>query len=166
VVPAPDQAKVHSTFLDESTLPVNVKVVHDDGSLESFIGHIAQARMVVIPTKKRDFASTGTSVYLMSMALGKCVIISAGPTSDDILCDGQAVIVPSEDPRALREVIQRVYEDDTYRNQVAQTGREYALSRGDEERFFQSLLTEIAVDCGQQHNGTHPGEVQEQSVSK
>ena len=100
--------------------------------------------MVVIPTKKRDFASTGTSVYLMSMALGKCVIISAGPTSDEILSDGQAVIVPPEDPLALRQAIQRVYEDDSYRNQIAQTGRGYALSLGNEETFFQTLLTDIA----------------------
>ena len=103
VVPAPKHAKVHATFLDKSSLPPNVKVVHDDGSLESFLGHIAQSRMVVIPTKKRDFASTGTSVYLMSMALGKCVIISAGPTADRILTDDMAVIVPPEDPAALRK---------------------------------------------------------------
>jgi glycosyltransferase involved in cell wall biosynthesis len=166
VVPVPDQAHMHSTFLDESTLPANVKVVHDDGSLESFIGHIAQARMVVIPTKKRDFASTGTSVYLTSMALGKCVIISAGPTSDDILCDGQAVVVPPEDPLALREAIQKVYEDDSYRDQIAQTGREYALSRGNDARFFQSLLIEIAVDCGQERSRAVVSEVQEQSISK
>jgi glycosyltransferase involved in cell wall biosynthesis len=166
VVPAPDQAQVHSTFLDESTLPVNVKVIHDDGSLESFIGHIAQARLVVIPTKKRDFASTGTSVYLTSMALGKCVIISAGPTSDEILSDGQAVIVPPEDPRALREAIQRVYEDDGYRCHIAQTGREYALSLGGEERFFHSLLTGIAAEFGQEQIGSKVREIQEQSISK
>jgi glycosyltransferase involved in cell wall biosynthesis len=166
VVPAPDQARVHSTFLDESTLPANVKVVHDDGSLESFIGHIAQARLVVIPTKKRDYASTGTSVYLTSMALGKCVIISAGPTSDEILCDGQAVIVPPEDPCALREAIQKAYEDDAYRNRIAETGREYALSLGDEKRFFGSLLTEITAECGQEQDHSEIAEVQERAISK
>ena len=164
VVPAPDQARAHATFLNESDLPANVKVIHDDGSLESFIGHIAHARLVVIPTKKRDFASTGTSVYLTSMALGKCVIISAGPTSDDILCEGQAVIVPPEDSDALREAIQRVYEDDAYRNRVAATGRDYALSLGGEERFFQSLLKEIAAECGREQNGSEAAEVQEQSI--
>lgn len=146
VVPPPAQAKVHSTVLDESTLPPNVKVVHDDGSPESFLGHIAQSRMVVIPTKKRDFASTGTSVYLMSMALGKCVIISAGPTTDGILTDDMAVIVPPEDPRALREAIQKVYTDDEYRCRLAQSGRKYALGLGDEKTFFQSLLTAMAED--------------------
>ena len=146
VVPSPDQAKVHATVLDESALPPNVKVVHDDGSLESFLGHIAQSRLVVIPTKKRDFASTGTSVYLMSMALGKCVIISAGPTADEILTDGMAVIVPPEDPRALREAIQKVYEDDEYRCRIAQAGRKYALGLGDEKTFFQSLLKAVVED--------------------
>jgi glycosyltransferase involved in cell wall biosynthesis len=146
VVPAPEQAKVHATLLDESALPPNVKVVHDDGSLESFLGHIAQSRMVVIPTKKRDFASTGTSVYLMSMALGKCVIISAGPTADGILTDDMAVIVPPEDPRALREAIQKVYSDDEYRCRLARSGRKYALGLGDEKTFFHSLLANIAED--------------------
>jgi glycosyltransferase involved in cell wall biosynthesis len=166
VVPPPDEAQVHATYLNESNLPANVKVVHDNGSLESFIGHIAQSRLVVIPTKKRDFASTGTSVYLTSMALGKCVIISAGPTSDDILSDGQAVIVPPENPIALREAIQRVYEDEAYRSRVAQTGREYALGLGGEKRFFQSILTEIAAECGQEQSRSEVGEVQEQAISK
>jgi glycosyltransferase involved in cell wall biosynthesis len=143
VVPVPEQAKVHATVLDESALPPHVKVVHDDGSLESFVGHIAKARLVVIPTKKRDFASTGTSVYLMSMALGKCVIISAGPTSDEILSDDLAVIVPPEDPAALRAAIQKAYEDDEFRCRLAQAGRKYALGLGDEKTFFQSLLKAI-----------------------
>ncbi len=146
VVPPPAEAQVHSTFLDESMLPPNVKVVHDDGKLETFLGHIAHSRLVVIPTKKLDFASTGTSVYTMSMALGKCVIISAGPTADDILTDETAVIVPPEDPRALREAIQEVYEDNERRCRIAQAGRKYALGIGDEKRFFQSLLNEVAAE--------------------
>ncbi len=146
VVPPHAQAKIHGTVLQESALPPNVEVVHDDGSLESFVAHIAQARVVVIPTKKRDFASTGTSVYLMSMALGKCVIISSGPTTDEILSEDLAVVVPPEDPGALREAIQRVYADDAYRNRLAQAGRKYALGLGDEKTFFNSVLNAIASE--------------------
>ena len=139
VVPPPAEAQVHSTFLDESMLPPNVKVVHDDGKLETFLGHIAHSRLVVIPTKKLDFASTGTSVYTMSMALGKCVIISAGPTADDILTDETAVIVPPEDPRACVRPSKRFTKTTSaaaaLRRPAASTRWESATKRGSSSRF-------------------------------
>jgi glycosyltransferase involved in cell wall biosynthesis len=129
------------------SVPQNVQFIHDDGSIESFVSWIANARLVVIPTKRTDFASTGTSVYLISMALGKCVVISSGPTTDGILTPDLAVIIPPEDANALRRAIEKTYNDDTYRNSIAQAGREYALSLGDESSFYSSLVGELVMDA-------------------
>lgn len=143
VTPDKEQAKVHGTLVDKCLVPSNVEIVHDDGSIESFVSLIAHSKFVVIPTKINDFASTGTSVYLISMALKKCVVISSGPTTKGILDDNIAVVVPPEDPLSLRRAIEKVYNDTKYRDAIAHNGHKYALSLGGLNTFYQSLLNEV-----------------------
>ena len=145
VTPIEKYTKVHGSLLDESRASSNVQITHDNGSFESFVSNIAQSRFVVIPTKQNDFASTGTSVYLISMALKKCVIISEGPATKGILSEDLAVTIPPEDPLALRRAIQKVYEDDLFRQNIAQNGYNYAASLGDQNTLYKSLLREIEM---------------------
>jgi glycosyltransferase involved in cell wall biosynthesis len=146
VVPHEKQAEIHGTFINIENIPSNVEIIHDDGSIESFVSYIANSRLVVLPLKADDFASTGTSVYLVSMALKKCVIISSGPTTDDILTQKTAIIVPPEDPESLRRAIKRAFNDDAYRKQIADNGYKYAISLGDEKRLFHSIIKEVYAD--------------------
>jgi glycosyltransferase involved in cell wall biosynthesis len=80
------------------------------------------------------------------MALKKCVIISSGPTTDDILTQKTAIIVPPEDPESLRRAIKRAFNDDAYRKQIADNGYKYAISLGDEKRLFHSIIKEVYAD--------------------
>jgi glycosyltransferase involved in cell wall biosynthesis len=80
------------------------------------------------------------------MALGKCVLITSGPTTDLILNNELAVIVPPEDPPALRDAIKKVFSDDGYRTRIAKAGQKYALSLGGESEFFSSLRNEITAE--------------------
>jgi len=137
----------HGSFVDESQLPPNIQVVRHDGS-DTFVDHIAGARLVVLPVKKENISASGIGVYIASMALGKCVIISSGPAVDGVIPEGSAVVVPPEDVRALREAIVTAYTDEKYRNHVAQAGRAYALSLKDEERLYKSIIAVVAEDCG------------------
>lgn len=146
ITPNKEQAKIHGTLINETLIPSNVEIIHDDGSIESFVSYISNSKFVVIPTKKNDFASTGTSVYLMSMALKKCVVISSGPTTKGILGANMAVIVPPEDPLSLRNAIEKVYNDDTFRNAIAHNGYEYALSLGGLDTLYCSLLNEVIIN--------------------
>ena len=122
-------------------LPPNVKLIVDEGdSLETYIDFISKARLMVIPRYKRDIAATGISTYLVSMALQRCVIISAGPGAEDILTD-QAVVVPAEDASRLSEQIQLLWSDDQRRAEIASRGRNYAHSLGGEDRLLSDILT-------------------------
>jgi glycosyltransferase involved in cell wall biosynthesis len=135
----------HGSFLDAGDLPANVEVIRHDGS-DSFLDHIAAARLVVLPIRKENISASGIGVYLASMALGKCVVISAGPAVNGVVPEGAAIIVPAEDPDALRAALARAYADDGYRATVAEAGRRYAHELKGEERLCESVLRTLLAD--------------------
>lgn len=130
----------YGTILEETIFPSNVKTVEHDGNQLSFVRHIAEARIVVIPRFRWDIKSTGISNYLMAMALGKCVIISHGPGTTELLDHGQAILVPPEDPDALAEAIQMVWNRPEIRRHTGLKGQEYAFSLEDEDRLMKDIL--------------------------
>lgn len=125
--------------LDERNVPPNVEVVRHDGSV-SFLQHIAGAKLVALPIRRDNISASGIGVYLASMGLGKCVVISEGPAVNGIVPQGAAVIVPAEDVAALRDAIRRVYEDDVSRSAIAKAGQRYALSLQGEDRLCGSIV--------------------------
>ncbi|MEW6014543.1 MAG: glycosyltransferase [Candidatus Zixiibacteriota bacterium] len=118
----------HGSFLDEKAAPENVEIVRHDGSVGRFVEIMANSRMVVIPIKKDIITQAGIAVYLMAMALKKCVIISSGPGVDDVLPEGAAVIVPPGNVAALRQAMERIYQDQAERERVTRAGYDYAMS--------------------------------------
>ena len=135
----------HGSSLDERTLPPHVRVVRHDGS-DSFLDYVAAARLVALPIRRENISASGIGVYLAAMALGKCVVISAGPAVNGVVPPGAALIVPPEDPGALRAALERAYRDDTLRQTVAAAGRAYALSLGGEDRLCASVLAVVLAD--------------------
>jgi glycosyltransferase involved in cell wall biosynthesis len=130
----------HGTDSWAGELPPNVGLVIDDSDdIESYLDSIARARLVVIPRFKGDIAPTGISTYLVAMALGKCVVISAGPGAEDVLTD-EAVVVPPEDPARLAEQIKTLWDDDPARAEIAARGRDYAERAGDDRRLLSDIL--------------------------
>lgn len=135
----------HGSVLDERHLPAHVRVVRHDGS-DSFLDHIAGARLVALPIRRENISASGIGVYLASMALGKCVVISEGPAVNGVVPDGAAVIVPPEDPAALRAAIDRLYHDDVAREAVARAGQAYARSLGGEAQLCASVMRVVLND--------------------
>ena len=135
----------HGSVLDERQLPAHVRVVRHDGS-DSFLDYIAAARLVALPIRRENISASGIGVYLASMALGKCVVISEGPAVNGVVPPGAAVLVPPEDPAALRAAIERVYHDDAARQAVAAAGQAYALSLGGEAQLCASVMAVILAD--------------------
>jgi glycosyltransferase involved in cell wall biosynthesis len=136
----------HGSFLDEENLPRNVQVVRHDGS-DSFLDHIARARLVVLPIRKDNISASGIGVYLAAMALGKCVVISAGPAVNGVVPDGAAIVVPPEDVGALRAAIAEAWSNHALRTATADAGRRYALALGGEERLCRSVLDVLLADA-------------------
>jgi glycosyltransferase involved in cell wall biosynthesis len=121
----------------------NLTVIRDDGSTESWIRHIAASKFVVLPISSKSIAASGISTYLCAMALRKCVIITEGPATKDILNETNAVLVPPEDPKALRQAIEKVNENTPFRRRVAEAGYQYALSCGDTSRLHRDFISWI-----------------------
>lgn len=149
VAPFRDELSRHGSYLDESNLQKNVEVIHDDGTAESFIRFIAASRLVVLPIKKETISPSGISVYIMAMALRKCVIISSGPAVDGIISCEEAIIVPPGDPESLRWALARAYTDDSYRRRFEEKGFKYAIKLGGTQRLNENIINEIYWDfCG------------------
>jgi glycosyltransferase involved in cell wall biosynthesis len=146
LTPTAEANAYHDTVLDTTKLPANVRVVHDDGSARSFIDAMAGARLVVLPIRPDTLSPSGVGVYIMAMALRKCVIITDSPSTHGVLeHEENAVLVPPEDPLALREAIRKVWEDDAYRRGIAERAFAYAQALGGEEELVNTIAERSAA---------------------
>lgn len=144
----------HGTRPAGPNLPPNVRLRIDRGDDPAdFLARIAECRILVVPRFAYDIAATGISTYLEAMALGKPVIISAGPGADDIL-DGQAVIVPPQDSDALARAITRVWSDPAFAANLARRGRDYAASLGGEQRLGDDIREACLASLRSSRNGS------------
>lgn len=143
LTPGKEMMKRHGTQLVLENLPANVKLeYHTDGKEETFLRWLKEAAIVVIPRFKSDISSSGISTYLSSMAAWRCVVISEGPGAEDVLTDGQAVVVPAEDVDVLAQTLKRLWNDPLERSQIALRGRRYAETVQGEERLLRDVLRE------------------------
>ncbi len=142
-IPQPDFAgfATHSSRFTWrlDALPSNVQLLEDDGSPEALIGITEKARLVVLPILSARICPSGIGTYLNSMLMGKCVIVSTGPGSSDVLTD-EALMVPPEDAGALADMIRRAWDDNALRLKIAEAGRTYAEACGGEPELFQRVL--------------------------
>lgn len=93
----------------------------DLGFLPSALDAMAEADVVVVPSRWEGFGL----VALEAMAVGAPVIASAVDGLRDLVGDA-AVLVPPDDPAALRTAIQRVLADADLRARLGARGRERA----------------------------------------
>jgi glycosyltransferase involved in cell wall biosynthesis len=100
----------------------------------------------VLPIVKDSGIQAGIGVYLLSMALRKCVIISEAVGVSDVLLDGQACIVPPGDVRALSDAIHKLWIDDSLREKYAEAGYRYATPLGGEDALRRSILHAIGLE--------------------
>ena len=142
----------HGSYLDLSSVPPNVEVVILDGSAEQFIAHLAGARLVVMPIIP-EICGAGIGVYIMSMALRKCVVITDIPGTSDTLPPNTAIIVPPQDPKALRDALARAYQDEAFRRGFEQAGYDYAWQLGGEDRLLFSVASELYAHSAVRRGG-------------
>jgi hypothetical protein len=146
LTPRAEENRVHETFWQPRDLPDNVRLVHDDGSPRSWIGHLAVARLVVVCIDPCSISASGIGTYLLAMALGKCVIVTESPATRGILShEGNAVVVPMGDATALAQAVRRAWEDDAYRERIAARGQAYALRLGGEDNLRRNIAEASAA---------------------
>jgi glycosyltransferase involved in cell wall biosynthesis len=154
-----DLMKEAGTDLDLRHVPANLKIEKNVGE-KSWLEYIAQAKIVVVPLLPRTGYAPGLSLYLMAMAMRKCVIITEGLSTRGILTN-QAIIIPPEDPIALAEAIHRVWKDADFREKVAAAGQRYARGLAGETR----LLGDILNICGRLVEGKE-AEVKQAAITR
>lgn len=135
--------KRSATDVDLSNLPKNLAAVKNEGE-QSWVEFIRRAKIVVVPLLPSTMYAPGLSLYLMAMAMGKCVIVTEGLATNGMLRD-EAVTVAPQDPAALAAAIKRLWTDDALRHRTAGNGKRYAERCGGEAR----LLADIVQVCGQ-----------------
>jgi glycosyltransferase involved in cell wall biosynthesis len=122
-------------------LPANVKLeIHSDGKQETFIKWIKESAIVVIPRFATAISPNGISTYLMAMGASRCVVLTKGPGADDLLVNGEALLVDPEDPRQLANAVSAAWNDLDMRRSVALKGREYAEKMQGAHRYMTDLV--------------------------
>lgn len=135
--------KRSATDVDLSNLPANLTAEKNEGE-QSWVEYIRRAKIVVVPLLPSTMYAPGLSLYLMAMAMKKCVIVTEGLATRGMLKD-EAVIVAPKDPEGLANAITQVWTDDALRRKIADFGRRYAERCGGEVR----LLADIVHVCGE-----------------
>ncbi len=111
---------------------------------EEWLRLAAGARLIVLPVTTTAINPSGVSTLLSLMALGKCLVISDGPATRDVVTE-QAIVVAPGDPEALGQAIDRAWGDAGLRERVAEQGKAFAASLGGAERLLGDLAR-IVVD--------------------
>lgn len=137
----------HRADLGYDVLPENVEHIKTPVDRLEWSRYIAESRLVVIPILPGVIQPAGISVYLEAMALGKPVIITRGASTEDILHENLAFLVPPGDAEALRDAVHRVWNDSALRQRLSENGRQYALSLGDHQRLLADLRFVIHREC-------------------
>lgn len=110
------------------------------------------ATLHVIPLRESEFSS-GQTVLLENMALGKAVIISDTAATRDYVRDGStAVVVPPGDSEKLREAIIKLLKDPSRRAYIGRTASSAVRSYFTTANFAQALERELHRVIGQSRN--------------
>jgi len=106
-------------------LPPNVEVLWQM-PLEEFLAHAARSLFVVVPLLPKPDAH-GVSTIVQAMSLGKALISTEDSTSPDYIEQGKTgLLVPSGDPKALRDAIQSLLDNPAQRQEMERNARHAA----------------------------------------
>ena len=132
----------HGSTMQGLVPPDNVEIIRRDSDQAFFLDCMARSTLVVLPLVKDTLTQAGIGVYIQAMALGKCVIVSAGLGVRDVLTD-QAILVAPGDAGELREAIVRAWENDALRHEMARRGYCYATPLGGEDELYRAILAQL-----------------------
>lgn len=137
------RVSTHGARMGSDALPSNVERIDRPVDRAEWNALIARSRLVAIPILPGVLQPAGISVYLEAMILGKPVIITRGASTEQILDDSLAVLVPPSDLEALRTAILRLWNSPELRAMLSVNGKKYALSLGNNERLLADLRSII-----------------------
>lgn len=146
------QLRVHGSRFTRplDRLPPQVRLLdHDPSDYASQVEVLRRAKVVVVPLLKSCIVWAATP--LNAMLLGKCVIVTEGPSTHGLFTD-EVLPVPAEDPQALARAIDRAWNDRELRERTAAAGYRCALALGGEPELAQRMI-DLSAAWYWQHRG-------------
>jgi glycosyltransferase involved in cell wall biosynthesis len=127
----------------ELTPPANVRLDFDL-PYDQLPDIYRQAGLVVVPVRGADFLAgsdaSGQYGYLEPMVYAKAVIVSRRPGVEDYISHGQdGLLVPPEDPAALRQAIVRLRDSKEERRRLGEAARRKVEREFSTVRFAERL---------------------------
>lgn len=102
-----------------------------------------EASLQIIPLLNTRFSS-GQTVLLENMALGKAVVVSRTAATSDYVEDGvTALVIEANDVETLRQRVAEVFKDPQRREQIGAQASEKVRSCFSSERFSQELISVV-----------------------
>ncbi|HEX6277342.1 MAG TPA: glycosyltransferase family 4 protein [Polyangiaceae bacterium] len=102
-----------------------------------------RAALAVVPIKQNHY-QTGIATILEMMAMGKCVIATKTFGQTDTIVDGETgIYVPPEDPRALRDAIERMLARPDDAKRIGQAARRFIEERASLELFVEKVSAAV-----------------------
>lgn len=133
----------HPRMLANIDVPPTVRVLQgiSDAQLRDEYAHAA---CVVLPQRRDGYPygseAGGLTALLEALAMGRLVVASERAVLRDYVVDGEtAVLVPPEDPVALRTALERVLADEAGAAEVGRNARAAVEARFTTERFAADL---------------------------
>lgn len=118
-------------------LPDNVTVTRLD--MPDFRDMYAASAFVVMPLERVEFQA-GITTILEAMAMGRAVVCTKVPGQTDSVIPGEtAVLVPPEDPLALRGTIERLLADPSEADRLGRNGHAWVLEHARIEQYADEL---------------------------
>ena len=109
-------------------VPAEMRVI-EEVPLADLMEKMRRATIVVLPLLPKRI-STGQTVLLQAMALGKPVVATATAGTNDYIEPGHdGVLVPAGDAAAMREAIRMLWNDSTARARMAESARSRVANR-------------------------------------
>jgi glycosyltransferase involved in cell wall biosynthesis len=126
-------------------LPANVEV-RLDLPYPELRDLYAGARLVVVPTRRAEYGfgadCSGQTVLLDTMAMGRPAVVTERATLREYVTDGvTGVLVPPEEPEALREAVRALLDDRSRAETIGAAGRR-AVEERHTTRLFAARLAE------------------------
>jgi glycosyltransferase involved in cell wall biosynthesis len=125
-------------------IPTNISVLYNRSMVE-IRDLFARARLVVVVSKDIDLPDgsdcSGQTVILEALASGKPVIATYRPWIADYLVDGEdLIVVPPNNPEAIRQAIESLWGDLEKRKRLAESGHQKVVERYTTKAFSDALL--------------------------
>lgn len=140
-------AHAHRALFDPQLLPPNVERISSFVDRARYNRLIAEASIVVVPIVAGTIQPAGISVCLEAMALGKPVIATRGSSTEGVLDEHLAVIVPPGDPEELARAIRDLMQDPRRREELSRNGRRFAADLQGDDRLARDICNQFRELC-------------------